>query len=195
MLIGTRRGQAPPISAMACPACCFCAQLNRGSVPTAYLPTTTAARYGLALDYDPVTHAAKGLLCEPAATNLLLRSQRVRQCELGRRSVRRSRRMPSTAPNGSAGGGCLYPRQRASQCRLAHRVHRHRGGRHGCIRFSVYVKNGTLGNNWLRLNLISYRRHGGLGSIWQRARRERRSGSPTSYDDYERREWLVSRSI
>jgi hypothetical protein len=50
------------------------AQLNRGSVPTAYLPTTTAARVGLALDYDPVTHAAKGLLCEPQATNLAKQS-------------------------------------------------------------------------------------------------------------------------
>jgi len=48
------------------------AQLNRGSAPTAYIPTTTAARFGLALDYDPSTHAAKGLRCEPAATNLLL---------------------------------------------------------------------------------------------------------------------------
>jgi len=46
------------------------AQINRGAVATAYLPTTTAARIGLALDYDPVTLAAKGLLCEPAATNL-----------------------------------------------------------------------------------------------------------------------------
>jgi len=46
------------------------AQLNRGSTPLPYLPTTTAARYGLAIDYDPVTHASKGLLCEPAATNL-----------------------------------------------------------------------------------------------------------------------------
>jgi hypothetical protein len=50
------------------------AQLNRGSVPTAYLPTTTAARVGLPLDYDPVTHAAKGLLCEPQATNLHVQS-------------------------------------------------------------------------------------------------------------------------
>jgi hypothetical protein len=50
------------------------AQLNRGTVPTAYLPTTTTARYGLAVDYDPVTHAARGLWTEPAATNLHLYS-------------------------------------------------------------------------------------------------------------------------
>jgi hypothetical protein len=47
-------------------------QLNRGSVATAHLPTTTATRVGLALDYDPVTHAAKGLLCEPQGTNSCL---------------------------------------------------------------------------------------------------------------------------
>jgi hypothetical protein len=47
-------------------------QSNLGSVATSYLPTTTAARVGLALDYDPVTHAAKGLLCEPQATNSCL---------------------------------------------------------------------------------------------------------------------------
>jgi hypothetical protein len=51
------------------------AQMNRGSIPLAYLPTTTAARFGLAVDYDPVTHAALGLLREPAATNVLLQSQ------------------------------------------------------------------------------------------------------------------------
>jgi hypothetical protein len=49
-------------------------QVNRGYVPTEYLPTTAAARFGLAIDYDPVTHAAKGLLCEPAGTNLSFRS-------------------------------------------------------------------------------------------------------------------------
>ena len=37
-------------------------QMNRGPVATAYLATTGAQRLGLALDYDPVTHAAKGLL-------------------------------------------------------------------------------------------------------------------------------------
>jgi hypothetical protein len=46
-------------------------QWNRGTVPTAYLPTTSAARFGLAVDYDPVLRTSKGLLCEPAATNSL----------------------------------------------------------------------------------------------------------------------------
>jgi hypothetical protein len=48
------------------------AQLNRGPTPTAYLATTTAARYGLGIDYSGGSY---GLLVEPAATNLRLRSQ------------------------------------------------------------------------------------------------------------------------
>ena len=47
-------------------------QMNRGAVATAYLATTASARNGLAVDYDPATLVARGLLCEPAATNLLL---------------------------------------------------------------------------------------------------------------------------
>jgi hypothetical protein len=47
-------------------------QMNRGAVATTYIATTGAIKNGLAVDYNPVTHAALGLLCEPAATNLLL---------------------------------------------------------------------------------------------------------------------------
>jgi hypothetical protein len=41
-------------------------------VATAHITTTAAVRYGLAVDYDPVTFAANGLAIEAAATNLLL---------------------------------------------------------------------------------------------------------------------------
>jgi hypothetical protein len=50
------------------------AQLNLGTTAVGYISTTTVARVGLALDYDPVTHAAKGLLVEPQATNSIPRS-------------------------------------------------------------------------------------------------------------------------
>ena len=49
-------------------------QLNRGSVPTAYILTTGAPRFGLAVDHDPVTLAPRGLLCESQATNVVGRS-------------------------------------------------------------------------------------------------------------------------
>lgn len=48
------------------------AQFNRGAVPTDYLATTTAARFGLGIDYS---NSSYGLLVEPAATNLLVQSQ------------------------------------------------------------------------------------------------------------------------
>jgi hypothetical protein len=47
-------------------------QLHRGSVAVPYLTTTSAARFGLAIDYNPSTLAPNGLFGEPAATNLLL---------------------------------------------------------------------------------------------------------------------------
>lgn len=42
--------------------------------PRAYNATTSSAYFGPRLDYDPSTLAAKGLLIEPAATNLVLQS-------------------------------------------------------------------------------------------------------------------------
>jgi hypothetical protein len=47
-------------------------QMNRGAVATAHLTTTANRRYGIAVEYDPVTHVSNGLLYEPLATNLLL---------------------------------------------------------------------------------------------------------------------------
>src|ERR1035437_10021369 len=48
-------------------------QLNRGSTPTTYLHTTSVARFGLAEDFDPVTHLSRGVLMEnQGRTNLLL---------------------------------------------------------------------------------------------------------------------------
>jgi hypothetical protein len=48
-------------------------QLNRGSVPTAYLATAGSIRNGLAFDHNPVApFAPRGVLVEPSATNLLL---------------------------------------------------------------------------------------------------------------------------
>jgi hypothetical protein len=52
------------------------AQLNLGpTISPTYLPTTSAARYALPLDYDPITHEAKGVLIEEQRVNLLTQSQ------------------------------------------------------------------------------------------------------------------------
>jgi hypothetical protein len=47
-------------------------QMNFGRVATAYLPTTAAKRYGLAIDYDPATLISRGLLMEGGIQNLCL---------------------------------------------------------------------------------------------------------------------------
>ena len=47
-------------------------QINRGSTATDYLATTGTRRYAAAVDYDQTTLAGRGLLVEPAATNLVL---------------------------------------------------------------------------------------------------------------------------
>jgi len=50
------------------------AQLNRGTVPTRYLATTTAARYSVPIEYDLVLRQYYGLV-EPAGTNLLTQNR------------------------------------------------------------------------------------------------------------------------
>jgi hypothetical protein len=50
------------------------AQMNRGMIPTPYIATTTAARIGIPLSYDAAA-AQYGILVEPAATNICLRSE------------------------------------------------------------------------------------------------------------------------
>jgi len=49
-------------------------QINKGTVATEHMVTTSLVRVGLIVDYDPGTHVAKGLQVEPNATNLLLNS-------------------------------------------------------------------------------------------------------------------------
>jgi hypothetical protein len=50
------------------------AQINRGPIATPYLITTSAARIGIPQSYDTAA-AQYGMLVEPAATNLILRSE------------------------------------------------------------------------------------------------------------------------
>ncbi len=50
------------------------AQLEVGSAASPYIPTTSAASGAPRWDYDPVTHALRGLLIEEARTNIALQS-------------------------------------------------------------------------------------------------------------------------
>lgn len=47
------------------------AQLNLGSSPLTYIPTTSAARYSLPIDHNPTTFEPLGVLIEEQRTNLL----------------------------------------------------------------------------------------------------------------------------
>jgi hypothetical protein len=47
-------------------------QMNRGSTATAYLASGSSARYGVAIDHDPVTHAPLGMRTDPSRTQYLL---------------------------------------------------------------------------------------------------------------------------
>jgi hypothetical protein len=46
-------------------------QITAATTPGPYIPTTTAAVHAPRFDYDPVTHAPKGLLIEEARTNVV----------------------------------------------------------------------------------------------------------------------------
>jgi hypothetical protein len=48
----------------------FRQQANRGTFPVAYLKTTSFARFGLAIDYNPVTHLPEGCLAENKTTKI-----------------------------------------------------------------------------------------------------------------------------
>jgi hypothetical protein len=49
--------------------------VTTATTPSTYIPTTSAAVHGPRFDYDPVTHAAKGLLIEEARTNVVLQNR------------------------------------------------------------------------------------------------------------------------
>jgi len=75
------------------------AQLNRGTVPTDYLVTTTAARMGLAIDYHSGSY---GLLVEPAATNLHIQSINILNSQGAWGDTQATSARNATAPDGVA---------------------------------------------------------------------------------------------
>jgi hypothetical protein len=77
------------------------AQFNRGPIATPYLATTTAARIGIPLSYDAAA-AQYGMLVEPAATNVLLRSQEFDNASWVENNVAAISAGSETAPDGTA---------------------------------------------------------------------------------------------
>lgn len=131
---------------------CWGAQVNRGTTPTDYLNTTTAARFGLALDYDPVTHAPRGLLCEPAGTNLCLRSSEFDNASWTKQNATVGVNAVA-APNGVVEADGVIPTAGSVQSYASQAVSPvTSGANYTC---SVFVKNGTLGNNWIAMDVTS----------------------------------------
>jgi hypothetical protein len=106
------------------------------------------AAASLAIDYDPVTHVCKGLLCEPQATNGQTRSSdfttswTTNDCTVSANIV--------TAPNGLSEADALIPLTGArrpfvtwTSTTTAATV----------TTYSLFAKNGTLGTNWIEVQI------------------------------------------
>jgi hypothetical protein len=107
---------------------------------------------GLALDYDPVTHAAKGLLCEPQATNLILDGNafgsvnwNANECTVASNST--------TAPDGTMTADAIVPNAGSVNAYLFNGSVTVTSG--APYTASLFLKNGTLGNNWFHIDNYS----------------------------------------
>jgi hypothetical protein len=102
----------------------------------------------LALDYDPVTHAAKGLLCEPQGTNNQTRSSDFTTSWLPNDATVSANIV--TAPNGLTEADALIPIAGVGRpfvnwtsTTTAATV----------TTYSLFAKNGTLGTNWIEVQI------------------------------------------
>jgi hypothetical protein len=113
------------------------AQVNRGTTPTPYLATTTAARIGIPLSYDAAA-SAYGILVEPAATNLCLRSEDATTTWTNNNSTETAN--STTAPDGTTTADTLTASS-TSNAYLAQNV----GSRtdNAAHTLSCYLKKGT----------------------------------------------------
>jgi len=102
----------------------------------------------LAVDYDPVTHAARGLLCEPAATNGQTRSSdfttswTTNDCTVSANIV--------TAPNGLSEADALIP---LSGARRPFVTWTSTTTAATVTTYSLFARNGTLGTNWIEVQI------------------------------------------
>jgi hypothetical protein len=126
------------------------AQLNRGIVPTAYISTTTAARIGVPISYG------QGLLVEPAATNLLTRSQELGSAGIWSQSNVTLTTDNAVAPDGSTTAETLT----ANGSNASHSVTQTiTTTADATYTYSVYAKAGTEDCVYLRNN-------GGVNNWW-----------------------------
>jgi hypothetical protein len=122
------------------------AHVNRGYIAAPYLVTTTAARIGIPQGYD-IAASKYGLLVEPAATNLLLRSDDLTTTWTNTNSTEGSN--ATTAPDGSTTADSIIE---ASDTAQTHGIQQTSASLTSgtAYTFSVYLKQGT--RTWARLD-------------------------------------------
>ena len=124
-------------------------EVRSRTVATAYLLTTSAYRYDMPIDYDPITLACKGVLIEEARTNLLTYSQTFSDAVWAKTqgSVTDNN---ITAPDGTTTGARFLETTANAQ----HFVGPTAGNlvtSGAAYTFSAYVQ--TLGRQWVSLNV------------------------------------------
>lgn len=124
------------------------AQMNLGPTALTYLPTTTAARYAIPLDHDPVTHEPKGVLVEEQRTNLCLYSQEINNAASWTANGATGTANSLVAPDGTTTAdtltedGTTGPHTRYQSISVTNGL---------TYTFSAYVKKGT--RNWFAFEI------------------------------------------
>jgi hypothetical protein len=109
---------------------------------------TLAAIDAPRLDYNPSTFAAKGLLIEPAATNLITRSEEIDNAAWTKNGITVTANA-ITGPDGTLSFDAVIPNNATVLPYINSAAFTTVSG--STYTLSAYVKNGTLGNNWIQL--------------------------------------------
>ena len=131
----------------------------------------------LALDYDPLTHSAKGLCSEPQATNTTRRNSEFDHAAWGKYDGHTVGNVVA-APNGLLEADAWVPETglRTPFTNIASDT----TPTGGTFTSSLYMKNGPLGTNWVRLQVAST----GSWQVWFNLATGARGssvGSPVNY--------------
>jgi hypothetical protein len=84
------------------------AQLETGSVATAYIPTTSAVNSAPRFDHNPITGESLGLLVEEPRTNLALYSQAITLVNWGFQQALSTTLNAATSPDGSSNATLMF---------------------------------------------------------------------------------------
>lgn len=124
-------------------------QISRYPVHSGYLKTTSAARYAIPLDHDPLTGDPLGVLIEEQRTNLLTRSQEFD--DAANAKVRATITANAlTAPDGTVTADKLVEDTTAGNSHVLNRIMTH-SAPIGVYTYTVYAKKGGRNNLIVKL--------------------------------------------